>query len=248
MRPPGNASVSGVGTAVLLEIRQMDAGYGSRRVLDNIDLAVHEGQVVAIIGPNGAGKSTLLRTILGIVPSWRGDVRFDGIELRRASPGVARSLGIAFVPQGTRVFSRLTVLENIALGGYGLPRRERKLRIAHVLDVFPILGQRQTQRAGTLSGGEQQMVAFGRALVGRPRMLLLDEPSLGLSPQAAASVFERICDMNSLEGVTVVIVEHKVRQVFEIVTRVVALRRGQVLMKGAPSDFNDTELARLFLE
>jgi benzaldehyde dehydrogenase (NAD) len=216
-------------SAALL-VRNLSAGYGPMRVLENVELEAPRGELTVIVGPNGAGKSTLLRAISGLIPR-EGEVLFDGEPLpARASAIVSR--GLAQVPEGRQLFAQMGVLENLELGGYLVPRGERAQRLERVLELFPRLAERRHQLAGTMSGGEQQMLAVGRALMGKPRLLMLDEPSLGLAPKMVdelLAIVRRIRD----EGVTVLLVEQNVAKALAIAESAYVLERGAVVMKGA---------------
>lgn len=162
----------------MLGIRKLETGYGKKQVLFGLSIEVSEGEIVALIGPNGAGKSTVLKAICGLIPAWKGEIQFNGDMIAGSTPARNVARGITFAPQGSRVFADLTVMENLEIGGFQLPRKEAKSRIAEILDFFPVLKERTRQDAGKLSGGEQQMLAVARALVPKPKLLMLDEPEL----------------------------------------------------------------------
>lgn len=210
------------------------AGYGKKQVLFGIDLAVKAGNITAVIGPNGAGKSTVLKVAHGLLPLWSGHAIYDGIPLNSSTPAQRVRQGITFCPQGNRVFSELTVRENLDLGGSHLPAREVAARIDAILQLFPQIPPRLKQTAGTLSGGEQQMVAIARALVSKPKLLMFDEPSLGLSPNVLNDVFEKISEVNRTHGVTILIVEQKVRKALAMAHHVYSLKLGKVAFSGPP--------------
>lgn len=233
----------------ILTLTAADAGYGKKQVLFGIDLAAKTGKITAIIGPNGAGKSTVLKVAHGLLPLWKGSATFADSALDGASPAQRIRQGITFCPQGNRVFGELTVRENLHLGGTHLPAKEVFARVTAVLATFPQLTPRLKQIAGTLSGGEQQMVAIARALVSKPKLLMLDEPSLGLSPNVLTDVFAKIVEVNRTEGVTILIVEQKVRKVLTIADHVYSLKLGKVAFSGPPADLtaNPETLRRLFL-
>jgi len=224
-----------------LVVRKLCAGYGPMRVLHDIDLEAPGGELTAIVGPNGAGKSTLLRAVSGIIPR-EGEVLFAGEPLpERASAIVSR--GLAQVPEGRQLFAQMTVLENLELGGYLVSRAERAGRLARVLELFPRLAERRRQLAGTMSGGEQQMLAVGRALMGKPKLLMLDEPSLGLAPKMVdelLAIVRRIRD----EGVTVLLVEQNVAKALAMAQSAYVLERGAVVMKGAARSLLGSEQLR----
>ena len=224
-----------------LVVRNLSAGYGPMRVLENVALEAPSGELTVVVGPNGAGKSTLLRAISGIIPR-AGEVLFDGEPLpTRASAIVSR--GLAQVPEGRQLFPQMTVLENLELGAYLVRRAERAGRLARVLELFPRLAERRHQLAGTMSGGEQQMLAVGRALMGKPKLLMLDEPSLGLAPRMVdelLAIVRRIRD----EGVTVLLVEQNVAKALAIAESAYVLERGAVVMKGAARSLLGSERLR----
>lgn len=233
----------------MLEIRKLETGYGKKQVLFGLSLEVREGEVVALIGPNGAGKSTVLKAVCGLIPAWNGEIRFNGDVTNGSSPARNVARGISFAPQGSRVFADLTVMENLEIGGFQLPRNELKSRIVRMFQMFPILEERARQDAGKLSGGEQQMLALARALVPNPKLLMLDEPSLGLSPNLVATVFRKISEINTETGVTILIVEQKVREVLDICKRVYSMKLGKVAFEGSPEELKEdkTKLKQLFL-
>lgn len=223
----------------MLEVRNLETGYGKKQVLFGVSLEVHEGEIVALIGPNGAGKSTLLKAVCGLIPAWKGDVLFGTVRTNGSTPAKNVARGITLCPQGNRVFDGLTVRENLEIGGYQLSGRDLKGRIDEVLGAFPALSGRLGQVAGQLSGGEQQMLALARALVPRPRLLMLDEPSLGLAANLVSSVFERVVDLGRQSGVAILIVEQKVREVLAISHRVCSLKLGRVAFSGHSADLRD---------
>jgi branched-chain amino acid transport system ATP-binding protein len=233
----------------MLEVRELETGYGKKQVLFGLSIEVGEREIVALIGPNGAGKSTVLKAICGLISTWRGEIRFDGMPTDCATPAENVAHGITFAPQGSRVFHDLTVMENLEIGGFQLPRKKAKKRIAQVLEVFPVLKERVRQDAGRLSGGEQQMLALARALVPEPKLLMLDEPSLGLSPNLVKTVFDKIKEVNRETGVCILIVEQKVRQVLDICGRVYSIKLGKVAFDGLPKELKDdkAKLKQLFL-
>jgi len=233
----------------MLEIRELETGYGKKQVLFGLSLEVREGEVVALIGPNGAGKSTVLKAVCGLIPAWKGEIRFNGDVTNGSSPARNVARGITFAPQGSRVFADLTVMENLEIGGFQLHRNELKSRIARMFHMFPVLKERARQDAGKLSGGEQQMLALARALVPNPKLLMLDEPSLGLSPNLVAMVFRKISEINTETGITILIVEQKVREVLDICRRVYSIKLGKVAFEGSPEELKEdkAKLKQLFL-
>ena len=219
---------------MLLDVREVVAGYGKKTVLHRISLEVGEEEIVAMIGHNGAGKTTLLRTIFGVLHPREGEIRYRGarIDGRRSALNVRE--GIAFVPQGHGVFPDLSVLENLELGAHTVQKAEVADRLEAVYSLFPILGERHRQQAGTLSGGQQQMLALGMALVLRPQLLLLDEPSLGLAPFLVQRVLEAVVEINHRFKTTILLVEQNVRQALQVARRVYVIKVGQVVYTGAP--------------
>jgi len=233
----------------MLEIRELNTGYGKKQVLFGLSMEVRKGDVVALIGPNGAGKSTVLKAVCGLIPTWNGTIRFDGTTTNGSTPAQNVARGITFAPQGNRVFADLTVMENLEIGGFQFPRRELRPRIDQIIEMFPILKDRSKQDAGNLSGGEQQMLALARALVAKPKLLMLDEPSLGLSPNLVRSVFDKIVEINQDTGISVLIVEQKVREVLRVCKRVYSLKLGKLAFDGTPEELQDdkAKLKELFL-
>ena len=216
--------------SALLEVDRLTAGYGGFAVLGGVSLEVARGALVVLVGPNGAGKTTLLGAITGVIPSG-GTVRFDGAELGRESVSGRVARGLVLVPEGRHLFAEMTVRENLELGGYLRGRREREAAIQEVLALFPRLAERLTQAAGTMSGGEQQMLAIARALVSRPRLLLLDEPSLGLAPQMIAELFRLVRRIRD-RGTSILMVEQNVRQALAIADAGYLLERGAIVVSG----------------
>ena len=233
----------------MLEIKELESGYGKKQVLWGISLDVQEGEIVALIGPNGAGKSTVLKGICGLIPVWTGEIEFDGSPINEATPAQNVARGITFAPQGNRVFDELTVRENLEIGGFQLPKKELKNRMEEIFEIFPVLKDRLKQDAGKLSGGQQQMLALARALMPNPKLLMLDEPSLGLSPSLVKDVFEKITFINREAGVSILIVEQKVREALEICHKVYSIKLGKVAFKGVPDEIkeNKNKLKQLFL-
>ncbi len=235
------------GVTPLLSVEDVDAGYGRVRALRGVSLHANEGEIVAIIGANGAGKTTLLRTISGIVRATAGAVRFGGRDLTGLAPDAIVRLGIGHAPEGRRLFARMTVRENLELGAYARRDAEVAADIERAYETFPRLRERAGQKAGTLSGGEQQMLAIGRALMSRPRLLLLDEPSLGLSPVLVQTIFSVIREINA-RGTTVLLIEQNARQALGIAARGYVLETGAVALAGtAPSLLSSEEVRRAYL-
>ena len=232
----------------MLKINELHTGYGKKPVLFGPSLEVNKDEIVAIIGPNGAGKSTILKAVCGLIPVWEGNIHFDETCINNSTPAKNVKRGITFCPQGNRVFNELSVSENLQIGGIHLNKKELAVRIDNILQLFPMLKDRLKQNAGTLSGGEQQMLALGRALIPRPRLLLLDESSLGLSPALISTAFERIRQVNSEMGTAVLIVEQKVRKVLKICHRVYGIKLGKVAFDGQPEELMEhEELRKVFL-
>jgi branched-chain amino acid transport system ATP-binding protein len=218
----------------MLEVRNLSVAYGGLRALTDVSLSVAEGKFVTVVGPNGAGKSTLFKTICGIVPPVQGGIMFLGQDLLTMPAAARAHLGIAHVPEGRQVFRTLTVLENLEMGAYtkrGRAQWHRTIERIHTL--FPILAERATQLAGTLSGGEQQMLAIGRGLASAPRLLMLDEPSMGLAPTVADTIFERISQIHREDGVTILLVEQRVAEALELSDHGYVLETGQMVLDGS---------------
>ncbi len=220
---------------MLLEAHELAISYGDAPAVWAASLSVEEGEIVSVIGPNGAGKTTLINAVAGLQPFRSGRLSFAGLDLSTVPPhGVCR-LGIALVPEGRRLFTRMSVEENLDIGGYrGEARRARALTLERVYGLFPILRARRRQLAGSLSGGQQQMLAIGRALMARPRLLLLDEPSLGLAPAVVEQMFDIIRAIHD-EGVTILLVEQNVAKALKIADRAYVLEQGRTIASGAPA-------------
>jgi branched-chain amino acid transport system ATP-binding protein len=218
----------------MLEVTGLSVAYGGLRALTDVSLSVPEGRFVTLVGPNGAGKSTLFKTISGIVPPVSGTITFGGENLLTHRPSDRAHLGIAHVPEGRQVFKTLTVLENLEMGAY--PKAGRA-HWSHTLDrihaLVPILAERTGQLAGTLSGGEQQMLAIGRGLASAPRLLMLDEPSMGLAPSVADTIFERISQIHREDGLTILLVEQRVAEALERSDHGYVLETGRVVLDGS---------------
>jgi branched-chain amino acid transport system ATP-binding protein len=231
----------------LLSVAGLAAGYGGTQVLRGIDLDVAAGEIVAVLGANGAGKSTLNRTISGVMRATRGSVRFAGSAIEREKPAAIVARGLVHVPEGRRVFPNLTTRENLDLGAYRRGRSRRRENRERVFAIFPRLAERQSQRAGTLSGGEQQMLAIGRGLMAEPKLLILDEPSLGLSPLLVEELFALIRRINA-EGVALLLVEQNVVQSLEVARRAYILENGVFVLHGNAADIrHDPSLKRAYL-
>jgi branched-chain amino acid transport system ATP-binding protein len=228
----------------MLELRAISAGYAQFTALWDVSLRVEAGEAVAVVGPNGAGKTTLLRVVSGLIPSRSGELAFEGASIagRPAHEIVAR--GIAHVPEGRRLFPMLSVADNLKMGAY-LPRARQVYResLERVYALFPVLAERRLQRAGSLSGGEQQMLAIGRALMSRPKLILLDEPSMGLAPVMVLRVFDLIRRIRA-EGYTILVVEQNVRQVLKLVDRAYLLEVGRIKMEGRADALSEQDFVR----
>ena len=232
----------------LLEISGLEVRRGGVRALRGVSFGVGPQEVVALLGANGAGKTTTLRAISGLSPPEQGEIRFAGHAIGGARPERVVEAGIAQVPEGSRVWPEMTVLENLRLGAFAVRRDEGlEERLAHILDLLPRLRERSGQLAGTLSGGERQMAAIGRALMGAPQLLLMDEPSLGLSPRVVDTVFETIAAIRA-EGVAVLLVEQNVVRALEIAGRGIVLAGGRIVREGSgESLLRDPEVRRAYL-
>jgi branched-chain amino acid transport system ATP-binding protein len=216
----------------MLEAKDVAVAYGQARALDGVTLSVQAGELVCVVGPNGAGKSTLINAIAGLLPVTSGTLAFDGVDLAMLPAHRFIAAGIAVVPEGRRLFTRMSVRENLEMGSLiDAARRERKASIARMCELFPALSARLDVPAGALSGGQQQMVAIARALMARPRLLLLDEPSLGLSPLIVAEMFALIRAIHT-QGVTILMVEQNVARALEVATRAFVLEEGRIVMEG----------------
>jgi branched-chain amino acid transport system ATP-binding protein len=229
---------------VLLEVDHIQADYGGVVALHDVSFAVAEGEVVSIIGSNGAGKSTTLRTISGQLRTTRGSISFRGQRIGGLPAHRIAELGVAHVPEGRKLFSRLSVMENLLVGSYSArARAEEQATIERVFEMFPRLRERASQRAGTLSGGEQQMLAIGRGLMLRPVLLMLDEPSLGLAPKLVDEIFATIRVIAD-EGMTILLVEQNVRESLELADRAYALQTGRTVLTGTGAELLDSDLVR----
>lgn len=228
----------------VLEVNSIDVFYGELQALWNVSLKVNKGEKVAVLGSNGAGKTTTLRAILGILPIKNGSIKFLDKEIHNLPTHKIIELGVAIVPEGRRLFPGLTVLENLELGAYTRRAREKmKDTLEWIYQIFPILRERRNQLAGTLSGGEQQMLAIGRALMSKPKLLLMDEPTLGLAPKVALSVFDIINRINN-DGVTILLVEQNVRHTLEVVDRAYILEGGRIVMEGESHRLIDNDYVK----
>jgi len=217
----------------MLKISNVETFYGKIQALRGVDLDVNDGEIVSLIGSNGAGKSTLLMTISGVNKAKRGNIVFNGENIENEEPHKIVDMGICQVPEGRRIFSRLTVEENLRLGAHANEKGKYfENDIKEVYDLFPVLSDRKTQRGGTLSGGEQQMLAIGRALMSKPKVLLLDEPSLGIAPKLVNQIFLSIKNINKEKNVTIFLVEQNAKKALELADRAYVLVNGKVTIKG----------------
>ena len=231
----------------MLEVRDLKAGYGSVEILRGIDMRVEEGEIIAVLGSNGAGKTTLNMVLSGLIRPRGGDITFAGQSIRNASPSQIVAGGLIQVPEGRRIFPNMGVRENLELGSYGRARNNRAQNLAKVFETFPRLKERIGQSAGTLSGGEQQMLAIGRGLMAEPKLLILDEPSLGLSPLLVEEMFELIRKLNA-DGLSIMLVEQNVVQSLELATRAYVVENGRIAIAGtAASVAADPQLRKTYL-
>ena len=235
----------------MLKIRNLQTFYGRIRVLDNVSLSVKPGEIVTLIGANGAGKSTMLNCISSLIPCRQGEIVFQGQRIDGRQPEEVVRLGICQVPEGRQIFQPLTVQENLELGAYlRYGKRERgsiERDLTTVFSLFPVLSERLNQVSGTLSGGEQQMLAVGRALMSRPQLLLLDEPSMGLAPKVVVDIFHTISRLRH-EGLTILIVEQNARAALKIADRGYVLETGRIILQGSATELlEDREVKRAYL-
>lgn len=232
----------------MLELKRVSVSYGDLRSLWEVSFVVKEGETVALIGPNGSGKTTTLKAILRLVPLDSGEICFLGQSINRVPPYRVVKLGVSLVPEGRRIFPQMTVRENLELGCYPLGGKANvKSQLDWIFQLFPVLGEREHQMAGTLSGGEQQMLAIGRALMSRPRLLMLDEPSLGLAPLIIEHLYERIQDLKS-EGLTLLLVEQYISGALELSDRAYVLETGTIRKEGLGKDLlTDPQIQKTYL-
>ena len=233
----------------LLSVDDLSTGYSKKIVLEGISFYVREGERVAVVGRNGAGKSTLLLTLLGVVKAWRGQIAYLGKDWTHFSAGERVRSGMALVPQGGRVFANLMVRENLELGAYVVEDPKAVASSMElVYETFPVLRKRATQEAGTMSGGERQMLAIGRAMMSQPKLLMLDEPSLGLAPLVVKELMDKIYGLSTALETTILIVEQNVRAAFKIVERVYVLKLGKIVFEEKPETlFQDERLRKAYL-
>ncbi len=231
----------------MLEVTSLKSGYGAVEVLRGIDLDIKEGEIVALLGSNGVGKTTFSSVLSGLIKHWSGTIRFKGEEIQGLSEQAIVDRGLIHVPEGRHVFPNLSVRENLELGSYRRGRANRARNLDRVVDIFPRLKERFAQKAGTLSGGEQQMLAIGRGMMAEPELLILDEPSIGLSPLLVEEMFDLIQRLNK-DGLTILLVEQNVLQSMEIATRAFVMENGEIRLSGVASVLmDDPELQRSYL-
>ena len=234
----------------MLKISNVETFYGKIQALRGVDLDVNDGEIVSLIGSNGAGKSTLLMTISGVNKAKKGNIVFNGENIENKKPHKIVDMGICQVPEGRRIFSRLTVEENLRLGAHANEKGKYfENDIKEVYDLFPVLSDRKTQRGGTLSGGEQQMLAIGRALMSKPKVLLLDEPSLGIAPKLVNQIFTSIRNINKEKNVTIFLVEQNAKKALELADRAYVLVNGKVTIKGSGQELlKNKDIQAAYLE
>lgn len=219
----------------MLKLKNLVAGYGSIVALKSISLEVAQGSIVTLIGANGAGKTTTMRTIMGLIRPSQGEILFEGRDITKFKTHEIASMGISLVPEGRSILARMTVLENLEMGAYQRKDKEIESDMEKVFGRFPILGERKSQLGGTLSGGQQQMLAIGRALMARPKLMLLDEPSMGLAPLVVSEIFKVIKEI-SAGGTTVLLVEQNVRQAIKIADYAYVMETGKIVLEGNAQD------------
>jgi branched-chain amino acid transport system ATP-binding protein len=235
----------------MLRIRNLKCFYGRIMAVKGISLSVAKGQIVTLIGANGAGKSTLLEAVCGLLPHWEGEIIFENASLRGLDPPAIVRKGISLTPEGRMIFPPMSVADNLTLGAYTMFRKKKdamvKQDLERVLSLFPILSERYRQPAGTLSGGEQQMLAIGRALMSHPRLLLLDEPSMGLAPLIVEKIFQTLQTLKN-EGMTILLVEQNAHAALQIADRGYVFETGSIVLQGTASDLlEDQEVKRAYL-
>jgi branched-chain amino acid transport system ATP-binding protein len=226
---------------MIIQLKNIEAGYGELKIIHNVSMEIDLHETVALVGANGAGKSTLIKTITGMLPITTGSIEFEDRHIENSPPHTIITHGISLVPEGRRLFPYMTVMENLELGAY-IEKDQKAVQqnLMWVFKLFPVLKERRKQLAGTFSGGEQQMLTIGRALMSRPKFLILDEPSLGLAPVVVDDVFETVTRLRA-EGVTILLVEQNVRRSLEISDRAYVLENGRVVMSGAASELLENE-------
>ena len=232
---------------MILNTTGLWSGYGGKPVLQGVDMQVHEGEIVAVIGRNGVGKSTLMKSLIGLLPTDKGSVVFRGSAIDTLSAHKRARLGIGYVPQGRDVFPRMSVLENLAIGEEISGKRAPKDRLDQIFSFFPILAERRDQRAGTMSGGQQQQLAIGRVLMGAPSLILLDEPSEGIQPNIVQDIARIMVELNRATGVTVVFVEQNIDMIRAMASRAYVMDKGRITNEIAPDALEDRDAVRRYL-
>ena len=231
----------------MLEVKNLNVSYGAIHAIHDVSLSVKSGEIVSLIGANGAGKTTILHTITGLTKASSGSIMYDGVDLRHVQPHKIVSMGLAHVPEGRHVFTRMTVAENLAMGAYYRNDKGINEDLAVVYESFPRLKERAKQLAGTLSGGEQQMLAMGRAMMSKPKLVVMDEPSMGLSPLLVKEVFHIIKKMHE-NGITILLVEQNAKMALSIADRAYVLETGHIAMEGNASELaNDDRVKKAYL-
>lgn len=232
----------------MLKVEELFVSYGPIEAIHGVSFEIKEREIVSILGSNGAGKTTILKTISGVLKPKSGVITFDGKVINGLDPSLIVKEGIIHVPEGRHIFPDLTVKENLLLGGYFLNQKEIKERVHYVFSIFPILKDRINQKAGSLSGGEQQMLAIGRGLMAKPKILLLDEPSLGLAPIVITNIFKILYDLSKKEGLSVLLVEQNAKKALAISDRAYVLMNGVIILSGESSELKDKEeVKKLYL-
>lgn len=230
----------------MLHVKDLVTGYGKSEIVQGVDIDVGDGEIVSLIGPNGAGKSTLIKALFGLLEAWNGTIELDGKLLSGKTPEAIVKAGVGYVPQVDNVFPSLTVFENLQMGGY-VVREPLSQRAEEVFELFPVLREKRRQKAGELSGGQRQMLAFGRALMTKPVLLLLDEPTAGLAPRVADDIMRTICDINA-NGVALLVVEQNARKALEISDRGYVLATGRNRFEGTGQEIlSNEEIGNLYL-
>lgn len=231
----------------LLKLKNIDAAYTDRKILKDVNLDIRDNEVLAIIGPNGAGKSTVIKTIFGLTKLVSGEVYLEGKKIFPSTHKMLE-LGISYIPQGKQIFPDMTVLENLEMGGYILKDKNKLAeKIKEVIAIFPVLQNRLSDRAGSLSGGQQQMLTIARGLICDPKIVLLDEPTIGLSPKLSKEVFSKIKEIKDTRKIAVVVIEHNIESVLGIADRVCILDQGEVFFEGKKDDVKEEVLEEVFL-
>ncbi len=229
----------------MLRVDRIKVSYDGVPALYEVSFKVESGQIVSIVGANGAGKSTILKTISGTLHLNEGSISFESQRIDQIPPHRLVEMGIAHVPEGRRLFARLTVKQNLTLGAYTKKSlAHRSVTLRNIFQLFPVLENRQNQRAGTLSGGEQQMLAIARGLMSKPKLLMLDEPSMGIMPKLITEIFEMIQRLNKEEGITILLVEQNVQEALELANYAYVLQTGRIVMEGKPADLLQTEMIK----